>query len=151
MKGALQLRADAPEHRAKSPTFAGGTFQVNNVLDEGGGPTYTTTLGFSVTKIFNRQFYYDPPTLKQSGVPLSRIDFCGYGANIFSHWEDPFGAIAAASKAYFDVYSGRTAQEVIQVRSLLYPLWSAGGAHYHVDARKRCVRVSLRYWMAGRD
>jgi len=121
VKGALQVRADAPKSRVKSPTFAGGTFQVNNVLNESGTPTYTTTLGFSVTKIFNKQFYYDPPALKKSGVPLSRIDFCGYGANIFSHWEDPFGAIAAASKAYFDVFSGRTAQEVIQVRSLLYP------------------------------
>lgn len=121
VKGALQLRVDAPKHEAKSPTFAGGTFQLNNVLNEGGFPTYTTTLGFSVTKIFNKQFYYDSPALKKSGVPLSRIDFCGYGANIFSHWEDPFGAIAAASKAYFDVFSGRTAQEVIQVRSLLYP------------------------------
>ncbi|MEK6410801.1 MAG: hypothetical protein AABN34_28085 [Acidobacteriota bacterium] len=121
VKGALQLRVDAPKHEAKSPTFAGGTFQLNNVLNEGGNPTYTTTLGFSVTKIFNKQFYYDSPALKKSGVPLSRIDFCGYGANIFSHWEDPSGAIAAASKAYFDVFSGRTAQEVIQVRSLLYP------------------------------
>ena len=121
VKGALQVRADAPKHPAKSPTFAGETFQLNNVLNGGGGPTYTTTLGFSVAKIFNRQFYYVPPGPKKSGVPLSRIDFCGYGANIFSHWEDPFGAIAAASKAYFDVFSGRTAQEVIQVRSLLYP------------------------------
>lgn len=119
VKGALQLKADAPKHPVKSPTFAGGTFQLNNVLNEGGGPTYTTTLGFSMTKIFNRDFYGS--TLKKSGVPLSRIDFCGYGANIFSHWEDPFGAIAATSKAYFDVFSGRTAQEVIQVRSLLYP------------------------------
>ena len=54
-------------------------------------------------------------------MPLSRIDFSGYGASIFSHWEDPTAAIAAASKAYFDVFIGRTAQEVIQVRSLLYP------------------------------
>jgi hypothetical protein len=121
VKGALQLRADAPKHPAKSPTFAGETFQLNNVLNEGGAPTYATTLGFSVTKIFNNQFYYVPPGPKASGVPLSRIDFCGYGANIFSHWEDPSAAIAATSKAYFDVFSGRTAQEVIQVRSLLYP------------------------------
>src|SRR6185503_11084204 len=89
VKGALQLRVDAPKHPAKSPTFAGATFQENNVLDEGGAPTFTTTLGSSVTKIFNNQFYYDPPGLKKSGVPLSRIDFCGYGANMFSHWEDP--------------------------------------------------------------
>lgn len=119
--GALQLRADAPKHRVKSPTFEGATFQLNNVLTEDGIPTFTTTLGASVSRIFNKEFFYDGPPIKPSGVPLSRIDFCGYGTNIFSHWEDPSAAVAATSKAYFDVFSGRTAQEVIQVRSLLYP------------------------------
>ncbi len=119
--GALQIRADAPKHPAKSPTLEGLTFQVNNVLDQSGAPTFAGTLGASVARVFNSQFFYDPPGIKPSGVPLSRIDFSGYGANIFSHWEDPSAAIAATSKAYFDVFSGRTAQEVIQVRSLLYP------------------------------
>ena len=122
LRGALQLRADAPQHPAKSPTFAGGTLQLNNVLTIFGAPTFAGTLGGSVAAIFNKQFFYDSPTgVKPSGVPLSRIDFCGYGANIFSHWEDPSAVIAATSKAYFDVFSGRTAEEVIQVRSLIYP------------------------------
>jgi len=122
LKGGLQVRVDAPEHPVKSPLFAGGTLQLNNVLTQAGIPTYAGTLGESVGKIFNKEFFYDPPVaFKPSGVPLSRIDFCGYGANIFSHWEDPSAAIAATSKAYFDVYAGRTAEEVIQVRSLIYP------------------------------
>ncbi|MBZ5655742.1 MAG: hypothetical protein LAO56_10755 [Acidobacteriia bacterium] len=122
VKGALQVRADAPVHPVKSPLFAGGTLQLNNVLDPFGVPTFAGTLGDSVGTIFNKEFFYDPPVaFKPSGVPLSRIDFCGYGANIFSHWEDPSAAIAATSKSYFDVFSGRTAQEVIQVRSLIYP------------------------------
>lgn len=118
LRGALQIRADAPKHPAKSPTFPGATLQLNNVLDPAGVPTLTGTLGGSVAKIFNMEFF---PPVKPSGVPVSRIDFSGYGANIFSHWENPSAAIAATSKAYFDVFSGRTAQEVIQVRSLLYP------------------------------
>ena len=121
LTGALQLRADAPKHPVKSPTFEGATFQLNNVLTENGIPTFTTTLGASVSRIFNKEFFIDGPPVKPSGVPLSRIDFCGYGASMFSHWEDPSAAVAATSKAYFDVILGRTAQEVIQVRSLLYP------------------------------
>src|SRR5262249_6859243 len=122
LKGALQLRVDAPPHPVKSPLFAGGTLQLNEVRTQSGAFTNSGTLGLDVGKIFNKQFFYDyPEAFKPSGVPLSRIDFCGYGANVFSHWEDPTAAIAATSKAYFDVFSGRTAGEVIQVRSLIYP------------------------------
>jgi hypothetical protein len=122
LRGSRQLRAEAPQHPVKSPTFAGGTLQLDNVLTVFGFPTLTGTLGASVGFIFNKEFFFDSPTaFKPSGVPLSRIDFCGYGANVFSHWEDPSAAIAATSKAYFDVFSGRTAEEVIQVRSLIYP------------------------------
>ena len=77
------MRADAPVHPVKSPLFAGGTLQLNNVLDPFGVPTFAGTLGDSVGTIFNKEFFYDPPVaFKPSGVPLSRIDFCGYGANI---------------------------------------------------------------------
>jgi hypothetical protein len=121
LSGALQLRAEAPPHPVKSPLFAGGTLQLDNVLSQTGVPTFTGTLGTDVATIFNKEFFYDAPVaFKPSGVPLSRIDFCGYGANIFSHWEDPSAAIAATSKAYFDVFGGRTAEEVIQVRSWVY-------------------------------
>jgi hypothetical protein len=102
--------------------FAGGTLQLDNVHTASGLPTGTGTLGDSVGTIFNKEFFFDSPTaFKPSGVPLTRIDFSGYGASMFSHWADPSAAIAATSKAYFDVFTGRTAQEVIQVRSLVYP------------------------------
>ena len=122
LRGALQLRADAPPYPGTSPAFAGTTLQLNNVLTAAGLPTGAGTLGHSVGEIFNNQFFFDPPVpIKPAGVPLSRIDFGGYGASMFSHWEDPSAAIAATSKSYFDVFLGRTAQEVIQVRSLVYP------------------------------
>ena len=59
--------------------------------------------------------------VRSLGVPLTRIDFSGYGASIFSHWEAPKASIASTSQARFDVFVGRTAHEVIQVRTLLYP------------------------------
>lgn len=120
--GGLQLRADAPKHPTESPIFKGSTLQMANVLNAGGSPTGAGTLGKSVGKIFNDEFFFDGATgFKDRGVPLTRIDFSGYGASIFSHWQNPTAAIAATSQSFFDVFVGRTAHEVIQVRSLLYP------------------------------
>jgi hypothetical protein len=122
LRGALQLRADAPKHPAESAIFKGSTLQFDNVLRSDGSPTHTGTLGSSVGIIFNNEFFYDGSTgYKDRGVPLERIDFCGYGASIFSHWQNPNAAIAATSQARFDVFVGRTGHEVIQVRSLVYP------------------------------
>jgi hypothetical protein len=124
VKGGLQLRADAPEFPGESPVFKGSTFQLDNVLLSGGSPTHAGTLGDSVGTIFNDEFFLDPPDTgyKDRGVPLTRIDFSGYGASVFSHWQNPNAAIGATSQAFFDVFVGRTAQEVVQVRSWIYPL-----------------------------
>ncbi|SEA98010.1 hypothetical protein [Rubrimonas cliftonensis] len=120
--GGLQLRADAPPHPARSATFRGGTFQLSNVVTATGAPTFASTLGGSVTGIFNRDFFGPPnPGLNNRGVPLTRIDFSGYGANTFSHWFDPNAAIAQTSQTRFDIFNGRCAHELIQVRSLVYP------------------------------
>jgi hypothetical protein len=122
VKGGIQLRVDAPRHPAESSIFAGSTMQLDNVLRLDGSPSQAGTLGGSVGYIFNKEFFFDAPiAFKPRGVPLTRIDFCGYGASIFSHWQNPNAAIAATSQAHFDVFVGRTAQEVIQVRSLVYP------------------------------
>jgi hypothetical protein len=122
MTGGIQLRADAPKHPAESPIFKGSTLQLSNVLKGDGTVTPAGTLGHSVGIVFNKEFFYDAPTgFKKRGVPLTRIDFSGYGASIFSHWMNPNAAIAATSQAVFDVFIGRTAQEVIQIRSLVYP------------------------------
>jgi hypothetical protein len=122
LRGGLQLRVDAPKHPAESPIFKGSTLQLNNVLRPDGSPAFAGTLGNSVGIIFNKEFFYDGNTgYKDRGVPLTRIDFCGYGASVFSHWQNPYAAIAATSQASFDVFVGRTGHEVIQVRSLVYP------------------------------
>jgi hypothetical protein len=142
LTGGIQLRVDAPPHPRQSPIFKGSTLQLDNVLRADGSPTGTGTLGSSVGVVFNKEFFYDGSTgYKDRGVPLTRIDFSGYGASIFSHWDNPDAVIAATSQAHFDVFVGRTSHEVIQVRSLVYPwgirvvrtitLFRAGSGHVY--------------------
>jgi hypothetical protein len=124
--GGLQLRADAPANPPESPVFRGLTLQRSNVCDLGGTLLGAGTLGHQVGIIFNGEFAPDAGhPVRDRGVPVTRIDFSGYGASTFSHWRNPDAAVAATSQAVFDVWVGRTAQEVIQVRSPLY----ACGAH----------------------
>ena len=54
-------------------------------------------------------------------MPVTRIDFSGYGESLFSNWRNPTDDPVAVSQARFDVLVGRTAYEVVQVRSILYP------------------------------
>jgi len=153
LRGGLQLRADAPKHPAESPIFKGSTLQLNNVVRPDGVPTLAGTLGYSVGTIFNKEFFYDGSTgYKDRGVPVTRIEFSGYGASLFSRWQNPNAAIAATSQAFFDVFVGRTAHEVIQVRSLVYP-WGI-----HVVRTISIFRVSSGYvfrldsgWQAESD
>ncbi|PZR26571.1 MAG: hypothetical protein DI535_13610 [Citrobacter freundii] len=105
-----------------SPMFGGYTLQLNNILDMNGTPNGTSTLGDSVSTIFNKNFWEDPFAFNiQKGVPVTRVDWSGYGSNMFSNWLSPNAVIAQTSQARFDVMMGRTAHEVIQVRSILYP------------------------------
>ena len=75
-----------------------------------------------MSEIFNNEFLFDPPQIiRQRGVPLSRMDVSGYGASIFSDWLNPKAAIAETSQAKFDVYVGRCASEIVQVKTIMYP------------------------------
>ncbi|HET9226821.1 MAG TPA: hypothetical protein VFR31_09150 [Thermoanaerobaculia bacterium] len=56
-----------------------------------------------------------------TGVPVRRYDLSGYGASLLSDWRDPAAAGPAIIQARFDVFVGRTAHEVIQMQSILYP------------------------------
>ncbi len=145
LKGGLQLQFNAGKLPTDDyPMFTGGTAQINNVLDLSGNPTNASTLGQSVTIIFNDEFKLKPNPLASRGVPLTRIDFSGYGASIFSNWLNPLAQMAQTSQAKFDVWVGRTAHEVIQVKSIIYP-WgirvvrtiilyrAASGYEYRVD------------------
>ncbi len=58
---------------------------------------------------------------QKKGVPLERYELTGYGASLFSDWRDRLTLGPAVTQARFDVIVGRTAHEVIQMESRLYP------------------------------
>ncbi|MBN1340687.1 MAG: hypothetical protein JXA03_15265, partial [Bacteroidales bacterium] len=127
VQSGLQLRMDAgvPLREGDSKMFMGTTVQINNILDLAGNATGNSTLGGSVTSIFNREFFYDTnypfELFKQRGVPVTRMDMSGYGASMFSNWLNTKAAIAETSQAKFDVFVGRCSHEIIQVKSIMYP------------------------------
>lgn len=124
IKGSLQiqLNAGAATISSQSDMFVGSTIQLNNVLDFAGTSKGESTLGRTVTEIFNNEFLLQPFNLiRQRGVPLTRIDLSGYGASTFSNWLNPDAATAETSQAKFEVLVGRCAHEVIQVKSIIYP------------------------------
>ncbi|WP_158711462.1 hypothetical protein [Streptomyces xylophagus] len=57
----------------------------------------------------------------QQRVPLSRIDFGGYGATLFSRWVNEGTGAVYVSQVAFDAFHGRTAYERIQLTSILEP------------------------------
>lgn len=119
--GGLQIKALAPaaSSPAKRPSFEGWAVQLDNVKWALlGFPLPGSTLGKTVRDIFNGEF---TPSGSKPQVPLERMEFSGYGASIFSNWFDGDAQIAEVSQAKFDVLVGRTAHEVVQVRSILYP------------------------------
>ena len=106
----------------KHKKFLGSAHQLSNINNL----LFPTTnnrsvLSGSVTKIFNKEFGSEFGLDINMYVPLERYDFTGYGANIFSHWVNANAALAQTSQAMFDVWRGRTAHEVIQVKSVIYP------------------------------
>lgn len=121
MRGGLQLQLNAGEAyiNGESDMFVGNTVQLNNVLDFVGNSQGDSTLGRTVTEIFNNEFFDKP--IQQRGVPLTRIDLSGYGASTFSNWLNPAAAFAQTSQAKFDIFVGRCAHEIIQVKSIIYP------------------------------
>jgi hypothetical protein len=142
LKGGIQLKLSAGSgpNDDESNMFSGFTLQMNNVLDLNGQPTDTTTLGEDVAFIFNGDFFNPLTNMDdQRGVPVTRIDVSGYGASTFSNWTNEGAQFAATSQVRFDVMVGRTAHEVIQVKSILYP-WGV-----HVVRTVTLFRVGSGY------
>lgn len=125
LTGARQLELEAGESPVvgESNLFVGCAVQENNVIDLDGLQRGNSTLGRSVTKIFNFEWMPGGPgdIFHQRGVPLTQISLSGYGATTFSHWVNPKATIAATSQTKFDVMLGRCAHEIIQVKSIMYP------------------------------
>lgn len=124
MTGGIQIKVTANYVPAlpdleETPALKGATIQTRNLVDPSSNvPLGLSVLGPDVDDIFNQE-------LKPGGfsprVPVQRIDFSGYGATIFSNWLDPKAKIALVSQVKLDVLIGRTAHEVVQVKSILYP------------------------------
>jgi hypothetical protein len=117
----LEIHGGEAEVEGQNRMFKGSTVQLNNILGLDGAPTGNSTLGKNPTIIFNGEFFPESNLINERGVPLTRLDISGYGASIFSHWLNPMAPIASTSQAKFDVFVGRCAHEIIQVKSLLYP------------------------------
>ena len=99
-----------------SPSLPGSAIQLHNARASG-VPTLTTVLT-PIDDTFNSNF---GPTGASPRVPVTRIDISGFGESLFSDWRNPTDAAAIISKARFDVFVGRTAREVVQAYSVLYP------------------------------
>jgi hypothetical protein len=106
----------------KNKKFFGSAHQLSNTYNLFFPATGARSmLSGSVTEIFNDEFGTLIGFDLTKYVPLERYDFSGYGANVFSHWVNENAALAQTSQAMFDVWRGRTAHEVIQVKSVVYP------------------------------
>jgi hypothetical protein len=122
--GGMQVAAYAgPESDPdeETPSFPGATWQTRNGRDpDTGWPISVlaaTVLNPGVEKEFNEEMR---PGGTLPRVPVTRIDFSGYGGSMYSSWANP-NALATTSQVRFDVVVGRTAYEVVQVASVLYP------------------------------
>ncbi|MBZ5583812.1 MAG: hypothetical protein LAQ30_16695, partial [Acidobacteriia bacterium] len=125
IKGALQLTV-MPEHPERPDALFPGHTEVETAHGPHIGPApngygYTVIGPTSVSgvgKIFEGDF---GASGIQPGVPVRRIDFSGYGASLFSEWNKPNQIPPAIIKVQFDASVGRTAYEVIQAESVIYP------------------------------
>ena len=116
--------------------FEGYTFQLVNLYDQLGIPA-KSTLGQTPTEIFNNEFLsggYRPQTdpandplphlQNRPAVPITGIGISGYGTSMVSKWANDEAVYAQVSKAEFNVYTGRTSHELVQVVSKEYPFGS---------------------------
>lgn len=108
LTGGIQIRMQPPSPDNVNAAFAGSSFVTT--------PYGVDVLDVPVSNLFNQEFSVVTP-----GVPVRRYDFSGYGASVFSDWRDPNAPLAAVIKVQFDVFTGRTAYEVVQIQSFIYP------------------------------
>ena len=108
LTGGIQIRMQPPSPETVNAAFAGSAAVT--------APYGVNVLGTDVASFFNQEFSGSTPS-----VPVRRYDFSGYGASVFSDWRDLNPAPAAVIKAQFDVFGGRTAYEVVEIQSLIYP------------------------------
>ncbi|MFY2559934.1 hypothetical protein ACN469_20100 [Corallococcus terminator] len=110
LRGGLQVTL-----RAATPLgLPGGAIQTTNST----ASPAQSVLGQDVEGFFNNAFH-PGDTIKR--VPLSRIDFSGYGASTLSRWANEKAAAVDVTKVEFNVLTGRTSYEVVEIQSILWP------------------------------
>lgn len=121
LKGGLQFRVSAfkPAYPELPPELRGITIQLKNLIDNNGNHLTQSILGQSVHTIFKTTF--TASGIIDKGVPLTHIDFSGYGASTYSNWLAPLAKFAAIAQVKFDVMLGRLSHEVVQAVSMIYP------------------------------
>ena len=118
LRGALQATLKPPFPQNSDAMFSGSTtINANGGTPPNSGYGYVV-LGSSVATIFDNEFNAGK---FKPGVPLRRIDLAGYGASIFSEWADNTSSGPHVTKVDFNTIIGRTAFEVVQVVTVLYP------------------------------
>src|SRR5262249_12983808 len=121
LRGGRQLRLDSvdpslpPGQKPRLPGFAA---HLPVAIPADGSPGPRSIRGTSVSNIFNGYLGAGQPTAL---VPVTRIDISGFGESLFSGWVNPTDGETDVAKADFKVLVGRTALEVVQVRSILLP------------------------------
>ncbi|MEO6136909.1 MAG: hypothetical protein ABIP35_17270, partial [Ginsengibacter sp.] len=118
----LELTGGLSVNAGDGKLFEGFTFQLHNINDMMGVGSDYSNLAHSPDVIFSGEFSVDlnmPPG--RPAVPLERLGISGYGASMFSNWENKDALFAQTSQAFFNVAVGRTSREVIQVKSMVYP------------------------------
>jgi hypothetical protein len=118
----LELTAGSSNNEGEDNLFSGMTIQLFNINRMNGSSHQESTLGHSGTKIFNQEFFINPYNLPgRPSSPVVRAGLSGYGASIFSDWHNRDAAYGQTSQALFNVVTGRTSREVVQVKSMIYP------------------------------
>jgi hypothetical protein len=96
-----------------SPSIPGTIQSLENALYKG-SPTTETVLGV-IRDTFTTEFSQNPR------VPVTRVDLSGFGESTFSDWRNPNSLPPSISKVALEVLVGRTATEIVQAFSIMYP------------------------------
>jgi|GEM_PF-2661031 len=142
----LHLEAVSPPEVAPNDKDNHQTYFIGSVTQFSTGKNnQINILGDIISGQFKNEFTIGG-TVK---VPLERIDFSGYGASIFSKWLHESANYGQVSQVTFEVMLGRTAHEVVQIKSILFP-WGVPVVRSIVIQRKN-TGIVTRYdsgWVA---
>ena len=134
-------------------SLPGAAIQTRNAIDQSGPGRFSVLDNRPSNNVgttrdtFNNTF---GPDGVHPGVPVSRVDLSGYGESCFSLWTDKHSPPPKISEVRFDVMIGRTAYEVVQEMSILWP-WQAIVVRTITMERRANARV-LRFdsgWVAA--